>query len=49
VILENHLHLIAQSPQLDKDIARLKSYTAKQLLAYLQNKNVKTTLDQLAF
>ena len=49
VILENHLHLIAQSDALDKDIARFKSYTARQILAYLQQKNIKTILDQLAF
>ncbi len=49
VILENHLHLIVQSKQLDKDIARLKSYTAKQLIAYLAQHNVKTILEQLAF
>ncbi len=49
VILENHLHLIAQSPQLDRDMARFKSYTAKQLLAYLDQNGVKTILDQLAF
>ena len=34
VILENHLHLIGQSQQLDKDIARFKSFTARQLLGY---------------
>ncbi|WP_028862796.1 REP-associated tyrosine transposase [Psychromonas aquimarina] len=49
VILENHLHLIVQSEQLDKDIRRLKSYTAKQLIAYLTRHNVKTILEQLAF
>jgi REP element-mobilizing transposase RayT len=49
VILENHLHLIAQSAHIDKDIARFKSYTSRQLLAYLQENNVKTILDQLAF
>ena len=49
VILENHLHLIAQSEQTDKDIARFKSYTSRKLLAYLQEKNVKSILDQLAF
>ncbi|MFT7560360.1 MAG: putative transposase [Flavobacteriales bacterium] len=49
VILENHMHLLAKSSQLDKDIARLKSFTAKQLLAYLKQKNVKTILDQLAY
>jgi REP element-mobilizing transposase RayT len=49
VIMENHLHLVAQSPQLDKDIARFKSFTAGSLIAYLQERNVKTILDQLAF
>ena len=49
VILENHLHLIAQSEELDKDIARFKSFTAKQIVTYLQKNNVKTILEQLAF
>ena len=49
VILENHLHFILQSDQLDKDIARFKSYTANQLLLYLKRQNIKTLLDQLAF
>ncbi len=49
VILENHCHLIIQSKSLDRDIARLKSYTAKQLIIYLANNNVKQILDQLAF
>ena len=49
VILENHIHLVAQSKQLDNDMARLKSYTSRQLISYLQKENVKTILDQLAF
>lgn len=49
VILENHLHVIAQSGQLDKDIARFKSFTSRQLLAYLQEKNIKNILEQLTF
>jgi len=49
VILENHLHLIAQSPQLDRYISRFKSYTSKQLLQLLQQSNAKTLLEQLAF
>ena len=49
VILENHLHLVARSEQLDKDMARFKSYTAKQIIAYLREKNVRMILDQLAF
>ena len=49
VILENHLHLVLQSEQLGKDLARLKAYTAKALIAYLSTHQVKTILDQLAF
>ncbi|MFT6987557.1 MAG: putative transposase [Psychromonas sp.] len=49
VILENHLHLIMQSAQLNKDIARFKSFTARQLIAYLEQHNVRTILEQLAF
>jgi len=49
VVLENHLHLLAQSRQLDRDMARLKSFTARQLIDYLQRRKVKTILDQLRF
>jgi len=49
VILENHIHFIAQSDQLDKDIARLKSFTATQILLYMKKRNVTNILDQLAF
>jgi len=49
VILENHLHLIVQSTQLDKEIARFKSFTARQLLVYLEQHHVTTILEQLAF
>ncbi len=49
VILENHLHLLAQSQQLDRDIARFKSYTAKNLINYLVENKVKVLLEQLAF
>jgi putative transposase len=49
VILENHLHLIAQSEDLGRDIARFKSFTAKGLVQYLAEKNVKQLLYQLAF
>ncbi|WP_073584803.1 REP-associated tyrosine transposase [Vibrio quintilis] len=49
VILENHLHMVVQSQQLDRDIARFKSYTARQLILYLTQHKAKTILDQLAF
>ena len=49
VILENHLHLIAQSDDIAKDIARFKSFTAREIIDYLKSKNVKTILEQLSF
>lgn len=49
VILENHLHLVVQSEQLDKDMARFKSYTARHLIKYLAEHNVRQVLEQLAF
>ncbi len=49
IILENHMHLVVQSNQLDKDIARFKSFTAKRLIRYLDENNIKTILEQLAF
>jgi REP element-mobilizing transposase RayT len=36
VIMENHLHLIAQSSELAKDIQRFKSYTATNIVVYLK-------------
>jgi putative transposase len=48
VILENHLHLIAQSEKLDRDMMRFKSYTARQIIDYLELNNVRMILDQLA-
>jgi len=49
VVLENHCHLVVQSSALDRDIARYKSYTAKQVIQYLSKNNVRQILEQLAF
>ena len=49
VILENHLHLVVQSEQLDRDMSRFKSYTARRLIQYLVKNNVGPILQQLAF
>ncbi|RXJ85466.1 REP-associated tyrosine transposase [Arcobacter cloacae] len=49
VILENHLHMIVSSDDVSKTIKKFKSFTAKEILKYLQIKNVKTILEQLAF
>ncbi len=49
VILENHLHMVAQSDDIEKSIKAFKQYTAKELLGLLKKENVKTILDQLSF
>ncbi len=49
VVLENHCHFVVQSEALDHDIARFKSWTAKSLIQYLADRNVRQILDQLAF
>ncbi len=49
VILANHLHLLIQSQQLSRDIARFKSYTASQIIVYLTKNKVVPILEQLAF
>ncbi len=49
MILENHCHFVLQSTALDHDVARLKSWTAKNLLRYLAENNARQILDQLAF
>jgi len=49
VILENHLHMVVQSDDLNRDLARFKSYTSKKLISYLAENNVRQILDQLAF
>lgn len=49
VILENHLHMVVQSNDLQKSMQSFKQYTAKQILEMLKKGNVTTILDQLAF
>ena len=49
VILENHLHLVARSEDLSGDIWRFKSYTAKQILAYLKDQKATRLLHLLAY
>ena len=49
VILENHLHIVAQSNDISKSMAKFKRHTARELIRLLQKENIKTILDQLAF
>ncbi len=49
VILENHLHLVVQSDDIAKSIAKFKSFTARAIINYLKQENAKTILDKLTF
>lgn len=47
VILENHLHLIASSPRLAREISIFKSYTARLILDLLESRSATVLLRQL--
>lgn len=49
VILENHIHLIVQSDDLVKTMARFKAHTARTLIKLLTDKNIEIILKQLRF
>jgi len=49
VILENHLHFIAQSGNLDKHVSSFKAYTARQIIDYLKLQGAERLLRQLRF
>jgi len=49
VILENHLHMIARSDDLSKEIGDFKSYTARRIIDLLRARGVQMFLDQLKF
>ena len=46
--MENHLHLVAASPNLSKEIGDFKSFTARQIIDYLKDRNAQNVLRQLA-
>lgn len=48
VVLENHLHLIAGSPQIATDVQRFKSYTARRIIDHLESARARRLLDLLA-
>ena len=49
VILENHLHFVAQAPKLDKCVHNFKSFTARQIIDYLKVHHVEQLLTRLRF
>jgi putative transposase len=48
VIMENHLYLIASSNDLGKEIGDFKSYTARKIIDYLEERNARDILHQIA-
>jgi REP element-mobilizing transposase RayT len=49
VIMENHLHLIASSEHLSKEIGDFKSFTARKIIDFLTERNARHILGQLGF
>jgi len=49
VILENHLHMVLRSDDLQKSMESFKKFTAREILKLLKKENATTILEQLAF
>jgi REP-associated tyrosine transposase len=49
VILENHLHFIASSDDLGRQVGDFKSFTARQIIDLLERANARTILSQLKY
>jgi putative transposase len=47
VILENHLHFIAQAVRLDRCVHNFKSFTARTIIDHLQTKRIERVLTRL--
>ncbi|HTY10340.1 MAG TPA: transposase [Bacteroidota bacterium] len=47
VIMEHHLHLIASAPELGKTMKESKSYTARRIIDYLEEKKLLPLLEDL--
>lgn len=49
VVMENHLHFVAQADRLDNCLARFKSFTANQLIKLLESQGAEAMLTRLRF
>jgi REP element-mobilizing transposase RayT len=49
VVLENHLHFVAQAPRLDKCLSSFKSYTAARIIELLEERKAVWLLARLRF
>ncbi|RHW20153.1 REP-associated tyrosine transposase [Pseudomonas jilinensis] len=47
VVLENHLHFVAQSPDLPKRVSAFKSYTARRIIDHLEHNGPWQALQRL--
>jgi len=48
VIQENHTHLVAEADDLSKEMGDFKSWTARAIIDYLEERKAQNVLDQLA-
>ena len=49
VVMENHLHYLAQAPDLARCVSSFKSYTARRILDDLQRRGAESVLQRLSF
>lgn len=49
VVMENHLHYLAQAPDLARCVSSFKSYTARRILDNLQQRGAESALHRLRF
>lgn len=49
VIMENHLHFVAQAERLDKCLSGFKSFTARKILDLLEERHAEYLLKRLRF
>nr|WP_298109748.1 transposase [uncultured Pseudomonas sp.] len=49
VVLENHLHYLAQAPDMGKSISSFKSFTARKIIDHLKSRNAEQLLQRLRF
>jgi len=49
VVLENHIHCILQAPHLGQQVHDFKSFTAQEILRYLEHSKTRKLLQQLEF
>ena len=49
VVLENHLHFVAQGPRLDRCVSSFKSFTAARLIELLKEHQSERLLTRLRF